>query len=497
MWPLTGPELVKACNGHCSEVSNGDVHGAVIDSRLVKPGDLFVAVKGENFDGHTFVEDCLNKGARFALVSNTWTGRSALSREHQSRCVVVDDVLRSFRSLAAFLRSRFPFPVIGVGGSNGKTTTKEMLAALLGGGSFKVTKTKKSENGFLGVAITICDRTHSQASAPHALVLEIGIDEPGAMDEHLAISTPDCALLTALGPEHLAGLGTWEIAVAEEFRLFEASPQASRIWQLEEAHLESRLASLRNGDVVVCEARHFETLNAKIPPVRLSRCLFQVSHQGATSSDVNVSWFSGNPSENWQNTFVVPLPGMHNVNNFVLACATAAHSGRTLAQLKSGWATFIPPEMRSRIVNLKGGGVLYDDCYNASPASMDAALQALETDDWKSRSKVVVLADMLDLGQESKKWHLDLLQRLVGLKNAHLCLYGAAMYDVYQALENQKNVLANQQVRVSYLGADENPSRFVEGFPTDLSTSVVLVKGSRGMALDRVVATVTDQYGLG
>ena len=184
MWPLSGHEIVAACCGECanSNLAQIQITGVTSDSRRIAPGLLFAAIKGDKFDGHDFVAKSLDAGAPLALVSKEWVAKNVTSKQLHEKCIIVEDVTSALRQIAAKIRRRFSFPVIGIGGSNGKTTTKEMLAALLSS-PFRATKTTKSENGFLGMALTLTNHEHNLNNAPHALVLEIGIDESGAISD--------------------------------------------------------------------------------------------------------------------------------------------------------------------------------------------------------------------------------------------------------------------------------------------------------------------------
>jgi UDP-N-acetylmuramoyl-tripeptide--D-alanyl-D-alanine ligase len=496
MWPLNVEEVLHAMKmpvGAFPELLPELLTGAATDSRKVRPGDLFIAIRGEKFDGHAFVEECLRQGARLALVEMEWQGFKSLSTDLQKRCIRVPDVLLAYRKLASFFRSRFTFPVIGIGGSNGKTTTKEMLAALLQGPLSRVSKTEKSENGFLGMAVTMCARSHHLETTPHALVLEIGIDETGAMEQHVQLGRPDAVLLTALGPEHLAGLGTWENAVEEEYKLFSLSHSACRIWQLAEPQLAKKGHEVRRGDILVSEK------SAPLPgsTEQIAKLTYSIKGADAYASQVEIHWIpsaSDLNSQPWKAEFTVPLPGKHNVENFALAMAGAAWAGRTLREIKQGWQTFVPPAMRSRVSKLIHNTVLYDDCYNASPASMQAALETVMAGEWQARRKIVVLGDMLDLGAESKMWHLELTETLKQLRNTRLCLYGDAMLDVYNTLRDQTKFLPAHQFEVHYLPKESDPRTFVTSSQASLAGSVILVKGSRGMDLGRVVTSVLNEF---
>lgn len=499
MWPLTVTEVVGAC---CVEPAAGmdlgiPVTGACTDSRKVAPGDLFVAIKGGRFDGHDFVSAALNSGAVAALVASDWPGLESLSPGDRARCIRSQDTVDSFRNLASFMRRRLPSPVVAVGGSNGKTTTKEMLTALLGGPGWRVTKTDKSENGFLGIAMTLCRHEHALAHAPHTLVLEIGIDEPGAMAEHLRVAQPDVALLTAMGPEHLLGLGTWETGIEEELRLFGAETLKMRVWQSADPVLRERLDQMCSGDVLVFFSGDAE--DSKVAAARKSgkyaTLEWGLAHHDALHSRVSLKWSPvGRREPVWHGEFDIPLPGKHNAGNFALAAATALGMGRTPRELHQGWTTFVPPPMRSRVQHLKDHAILIDDCYNASPASMEAALELLRSPEWSERPKIAVLGDMLELGQESRKWHLGLAGMLESIEKLHLFLFGDAMYDLYVQLQRSSGSGTRGPRMVEHLGGDRNPALLVESFRQLVPNSIILVKGSRGMGLDRVVARLQEVF---
>lgn len=497
MWPIARDQLLQATQGVCSDNAQPapKLSRICTDSRKVQQGDLFVALRGETFDGHAFIATAFEKGAAYALVEKSWHGFKDLGDFEKNRCVRVEDTLHAFRALASFFRSRFSFPVIGIGGSNGKTTTKEMLAALLSSPGKKVTRTAKSENGFLGLAITLCSSEHIASAMPDDLVLEIGIDTSGAMSEHVALSQPTHALLTALGPEHLAGLGSWENAAAEEYKLFsESAKTCVRIWQAEDEKLREHLGDKRRGDVIVCtdtnsllRNRDYSDEALKQEGIRIVRYIFSTQNERSSQLTLHDNITNSSCS------FSIPLPGAHNAQNFALAVGAALALGRNWNDLQTGWRGFVPPDMRSRVVTLNNGTVLFDDCYNASPASVKAAIAVIQGAEWKDKEKVVVLGDMLDLGGESKKWHLELVCFLKELRNTRLCLFGEAMYDVYKAITNETNFVTKGNNTLRYLKPSDDPTAFVDDSPAHLASMLVLVKGSRGMDLGRVVKFVTDK----
>lgn len=507
MWPLTFQEITEATQGTLtfSAPEKHSVDGVATDSRKVRNGEMFVAIRGEKFDGHNFVEAVLKAGASLALVNADWEGFQKLETQFAERCVRVSDTVKALRSVAGYLRRQFSFPVVAIGGSNGKTTTKEMLGALLSGGNKKVTKTAKSENGYLGLAITLCMNEHAKGHPPSSLVLEIGIDAKGAMAEHVELANPDVALLTALGPEHLAGLDTWETAVAEELQLFWKLRQgAPRIWQCADEKVLEHSDQVRSGDTVVLNSIHKDEFFKKnkinseedLQRIKVNALLYNVTEAAGEQTTLELTWRSSDGKKTDTKKIDVPLPGLHNAQNFALACATALTLGRTWEDILLGWLNFTPPDMRSRVINLSNNNVtLYDDCYNASPSSMKAAFEVFFRS-WPEKKKFAVLGDMLDLGSESKKWHLNLVPLLNNLNNVHLFLYGDAMYDVFKAITQDHNFVTSKKNVVSYLSGSEDPTKFFATFsPSELSNSAILVKGSRGMDLGRVVTKVTTLLG--
>lgn len=495
MWPKSLAELAVRLGAKtpASLAPTLLVEALETDSRKIGPAELFVAIRGETHDGHSFVATAFEKGARAAVVERSWWDTHP---EFQGRCFAVDNTTEALRSLAQSFRQDFRFPLIAVGGSNGKTTTKEMLSCLLGALNAPVTRTHKSENGFLGLAITLTQRAHNVRNATAAIVAEIGIDASGAMIEHVAIAKPDVALLTALGPEHLAGLGTWDNAVEEELVLFrKAPPSCRRVWQCAEPRLVDVIHEVRAGDVLVAEQEfpwdQHPTVKSLRETRRISFLRYNLTSQKATSSQMEVQWepsVGHGEAQAWSSIFEIPLPGIHNAQNFALALATAALHCSDKNQLAHAWKKFVPPEMRSRVVQLARGTTLYDDCYNASPASMAAAFDALLSEEWKSKHKVLVLGDMLDLGEESKSWHLQLVENLLKFENSDLCLFGTAMYDVFNEIRNKhSDVLRRANIVLRHAGPEKSPATFLEDVSERLAGSVVLVKGSRGMDLGRFV----------
>nr|BFD31526.1 hypothetical protein GTC16762_11440 [Pigmentibacter ruber] len=515
MWPLSASEIYQAIlkNQKCEKEFNAImIKGVCIDSRKVNSDLLFVAIKGSQHDGHAYLKDCFQKGVQLALVDENSNYLNELTIEQKKKCICVSDVLASFRQFAKFMRSQFSFPVLGIGGSNGKTTTKEMIASILSGGNYKVTKTEKSENGFLGMAITLCQEDHNKNKSPDCLVLEIGIDDIGAMTQHVDLGQPNISILTALGPEHLEHLINWETAANEELILFK-NPKTKRIWQLSDEKIlkfflehvklndqnSESVISLKN-DFIVVEKKYFAKIGIDKSTILKNistLILWDIFEITPTGSEVSIEINSNiSTIKNEKDIhFKVPLPGIHNASNFALAFASAIMLNRSLNEIALGWSKFVSPPMRSRISYLKDQNILFDDCYNSSPMSLEAALHAVQNEEWKEKNKLLILGDMLDLGNESKYWHENVFHALKNIKNAYLCLYGLAMYDCYKLLKETEDLLLSEnKTRIFWRAAQDDPSQFLTDIHVNLSGFVILVKGSRGMKLDRVIKSIESVY---
>jgi UDP-N-acetylmuramoyl-tripeptide--D-alanyl-D-alanine ligase len=513
MWPLTGnkiSEIITKTSNVQNFCQNILIHGICTDSRKLQKEHMFIALQGEHFDGHAYLKECFEKGLKLALVNKNSLFLKNLSAQEKKNCLQVDNVLSAFRDLAKFMRKRLSCPVIAIGGSNGKTTTKEMLASLLSGTNYKITKTDKSENGYLGIALTLCQESHNINNQPHALVLEIGIDDIGAMQEHVTLSQPDVSLLTALGPEHLEHLKNWEIASEEELILFK-NEKTKRIWQFFDEKILSAFYNFKDSksknlyktekDFAVIEKSQIKNklIDKNFILENVSTIIvWEILSQKSFENKIKLMVFS-NQKEDFLNKkfiFNIPLPGKHNGANFALAFATSLALQRTPQEIMCGWQNFSPPPMRSHVKILKDKNILYDDSYNSSPMSLDAALNTLQKNySWKNKKKLIILGDMLELGHESKYWHEQVFHRLKKLQNAYLCLYGLAMYDCYKLLKETEEILvSHNNTKIYWLAPEKEPSCFLDFIDIKLFNFVILVKGSHGMNLFRIARTIEEKY---
>ncbi len=457
--------------------------GICVGDRAPRPDELFVALREDGNDSHDHVGAQLGAGAALALVSADWVGLLGLTMEQRARCLTAADSVVAFRALAAMFRKRFSFPVVAVAGSNGKTTVKDMLAAMLCGGGFRTTATRETMNGWTGLPYTLTRRAHTTKVPPHALVVEIGIDAVGAMKQHAQLVDADVCVLTALGPEHLHGLRDADTAAREELALFTESPRARRVYQMADARIRAAAHDARKDDIVVVRAELERAAN-----VPLARVAYEVVETTPTSSDVMLSWFPRDAeAAAWTGRLHLPMPGLHNARNLAAAFGAGLAVGRAPDELARGLRAFSPPHMRCEVREVGNGCTLVDDAYNASPESMRAALALLDTPAWSARAKVLVLADMLDLGDESARYHEELVAPLRAWTER-----GATLRLVGEAMEPVARALGMSAPAVLHLADGATASEVLDD-AVQLKDAVVLVKGSRGMHLEKVIRELEER----
>lgn len=527
MWPMSIKELARVIGADILGQGAADavISCVATDSRKVGSGELFVPLRGETFDALDFVPQVVRVAGCWVLVPREWLlargtietldarGRKKFcpsSPDLEGGCyLVVDQVVPAFRKLAAHMRGasgpQDNPAVIAVGGSNGKTTTKEMIVAMLGGVSPELVSTYKSENGFIGIPKTLCAR--AMTAQVRRLVLEVGIDEIGSMAQHLEIVKPDVALLTSLSHEHLEGLGNFANVVKEEMVLMQG-PWV-RVWQaVDPAIAENMAALIRSGDWIVTPSGNVEVFgSAATVPAGCVVLSYGVTTEKDLTQAVEISAFISGPqaerSELFRTQLRLALPGLHNAANCALAFAATlallsverkvqkaafvSWMSLAVAQIVHNFVRFVPPEMRSNLENFPDGSVLLADCYNSNPASLRASLETARHPQFSEHQKFLFLGDMLDLGSSSQALHDDLIFELESMANCQLYLYGEAMYSVYIKLRDRGHLAG-----LFHLGRQQSPDQWHAGLKHIGRPVFVLVKGSRGMAMERLLPGVRE-----
>lgn len=428
------------------------------DSRTLSPGGLFVALKGEQFDGHQFIAQAVSRGGSGVIVDQGEVENIGL-RDLQVPVVGVPDTLRAFGDLAEFWRRLYPVPVVAITGSNGKTTTKEMVASILDR-SWKVLKNQGTFNNLVGLPITLLQLNNTHQAA----VVELGMNQPGEIKRLTEIVSPDVGLITNIQPAHLQGLGTLEGIEAAKGELFAGMAASATIVVNRDDPRVLNLASSFPGRQVSF------SVNGESADITLDRIL---------AMDVDGSRFLLKLPEE---TLEIDLPvlGLHHLNNAVAAAAVVWALNLPTKTIANGLANFKPVDKRMEVLTIPGEISIINDSYNANPVSMAAALETLRQVKKQGRG-FAVLGDMLELGDESAALHSQ-----VGAKAAQEGV------DYLLALgEQASHLLAG----AAEAGMDSN--RLIQASDhQEIASQVrnlmaagdwILVKGSRGMRMEKVV----------
>lgn len=451
----------RLLSGPDERVGKQGVRRLCTDSREIGEGDLFVALKGERLDGHDFVPAALKNGAVGALVQDDYTlpAGVAIRTVRPPVLLGVPDTLRAFQQLAAYHRNRFSIPVVAVTGSNGKTTTKEMVADVLAR-RWPVLRTEGNLNNRIGVPQTLL----RLASRHKAAVIEMGVDQTGQTARLCELVRPTIGLITNIGPDHLEFFGSMDVSAQAKGELLEfLPPEGHAVLNADDVYFGYLAARAR------CPVLSFG-LSVKAD-VRADRLAMGSRH--GTQFDLRL------PGRARPQPVSMRIHGVHNVLNALAAAAVGHALGLTPAMIAEGLARFRPAAMRSQVLTIGGVRIIYD-CYNANPASMAAAIDLLVSLGAGSRS-IAVLGDMLELGPTAPALH-----REVG---AYLARKGVAYLIACGPL--------GRYVAEGARGAGMPPERVVHE-PDALRAGaalktlvqdgdVVLVKASRGMKMERAV----------
>jgi UDP-N-acetylmuramoyl-tripeptide--D-alanyl-D-alanine ligase len=437
MDPLSLRQIAEFAQGSLTASDAGlTVSKVSTDSRTLRPGDLFVPLRGENFDGHKFVEQASERGAVGAMVEESWKGTAPKT----FALIRVPDTLVGYQTLAANYRKSLPLKVIVITGSNGKTSTKDFVAATLSRG-FRVTKTEGNFNNHVGL--------------PQTMLAASSSDEIAALSQ---LAAPDAAIITNVGMAHIEFMGSREAIGAEKGALAEAvgadgtvilnadDPYSQGI--AERTRAKVILAGIENGFVRATEVSQSST-----------GCEFTIL-EGAHRCRAQL-----------------PVPGIHMVQNAMLAVAAGRAFGLSLEDCAAGLASTPLTQARLQIKEINGIQFI-DDSYNANPDSMKAALRTLVELDADGR-RIAVLGEMSELGEESERGHREVGEAAAAFGIDELIAVGAPGAEMARAAQK-----AGLRKSISVAAAEEAAERLGEtASPGDL----ILVKGSRSARMERVL----------
>ncbi len=417
------------------------------DSRKIQSGVLFFALKGDKFDGNQYAQQAITDGAAYAVIDDH-------TLPQHPRMLPVANVLEALQALARHHRRTFQIPIIGIGGSNGKTTTKELVSAILSS-HYHCHFTKGNFNNHIGVPLTLLAMPRQTEVA----VIEMGANHPGEIDELCRIAEPSHGLITNIGKEHLEGFGSLEGVKKAEGELFRhlAKTGGCAFVNGSEKYLSS-MARLNRRKVTYAASDALGERQEAFVAVQLVR----------QTPFVEVAFVDeyNRPVQMQSHLF-----GRHNFNNIMSGIALGIYFKVPAHKIKAALEAYKPTNNRSQMVQ-QGTNTIILDAYNANPSSMVAALDSFAL--MEARQKVAILGDMLELGTESHKEHTAILRKAKKLKFNYLIVvgaeFGAADYHKFNATHFPDAAAARRWL-----------------IQQNFTDTMLLIKGSRGIKLESVL----------
>lgn len=445
-------EIAKALGTTIEGKNDPVISSVAFDSRKIKDGALFVPLLGER-DGHDFINSAVKSGA----VATLW------QKDHPNKptnipVVEVEDTLAAMQKLAQYYLNKVNPTVVGITGSNGKTTTKDMVAAVLAK-RFNVYKTQANFNNEIGVPMTIME----MKPTTEILVLEMGMDRPGQLHHLSELVRPDVAVITMIGEAHIEFFGTRDKIADAKMEITDFLKEDGEfIYNGDEPLLRERAKRIEQAKATF----GFE----KTDTIYATKFRSYMHHAS----------FTTNSSDQ---RFMIPMIGKHNVSNALAAISVGHHFGESDDQIASALADFVPTANRMQWKTGDVGEAIMDDVYNSNPTAVKAVVTSFgQVEVPKNGRRIAVLGDMLELGSVSPKLHASLADTLDPLVINEVYLYGPEMKYLADALTDKY-----APENLHYYSQDKM-NRMIEDLKNDIKRQdIVMLKGSHGMHLEKVL----------
>ncbi|WP_341904679.1 UDP-N-acetylmuramoyl-tripeptide--D-alanyl-D-alanine ligase [Fluviicola taffensis] len=412
--------------------------GVETDTRKIKKGSLFFCLKGANFDGNTFAEEAIKSGALAAVIDNP-------EYQIEGKTILVEDSLLALQNLARHHRNQFQIPIIGITGSNGKTTSKELISAVLAT-QFQVHFTQGNFNNHIGVPLTLLQLTQAHEIA----VIEMGANKPGDIKELVEIALPTHGIITNIGRAHLEGFKSLEGVIKTKTELFDFLAQ-------QKGHIFAN--------------KEDETITRKLPSTTHNHFYNAPTELGGSllklTPLVEMEWSEPNYSSPAIHTNLV---GEYNFINFLAAIRIGRFFGISPENCNKAISEYKPTNNRSQVTKTERNTLIVD-CYNANPTSMRSALSSFAKID--NHAKIFILGDMREMGEDAPMVHEEVIQQTIDLR-----LSG---FFIGEEFLKFKGTHPNA---IFLKSTDPLIEHFTNNPPSDL---LILLKGSRGISLEKVI----------
>ena len=428
------------------------------DTRKIIPNCIFFCLKGKHFDGNLFVEEALKKGAKYVITENL-----TVLRSYDLTVFRVDDVLKTLQQLAHYHRKQLKIPIIGITGTNGKTTTKELIAAVLSK-KYKTAYTKENLNNHIGVPLTLLSIKEDDEIA----VVEMGANHPGEIAELCEIAQPDYGLITNIGKAHLEGFGSIENIIETKTALYRAAQtlfvngedeilkqKAESRKQKAESRKQKAESRKQNGERIKVEGEEFYGLNYYGEDTEISGQILEMN----PCLVVNL----------FNQKVQTQLTGNYNLPNILAAAAIGRFFNVSTHDICDAISEYSPQNQRSQVIKNENNTIIAD-YYNANPTSVKAALDNFLQ--IEAPHKLAILGDMLELGENSATEHQTIID-FCESNQIETCFIGENFY----ALKNERS---------SFFVNVEDCNKYLKNNKCNKNT-LILIKGSRGIHLEYVI----------
>lgn len=452
-------EILKAVDGKLlSGNLEAEFSNITTDSRAVNNGDFFIPLVGEKFDSHDYILSSFEKGGSGCL-----THKDIPSIDGKI-IIKVEDTLAALRKLATYYRQKFEIPFVGITGSVGKTSTKDMVFSVLSK-KYNVLKTQGNFNNEIGVPLTVFNLESSHEAA----VVEMGMSGLGEISRLTSIVKPDIAIITNIGLSHIEKLGSRQNILKAKMEILEGLK-------------DKGLVILNGDDNLLYGLKDFLKYRTVFYGMEdgLDYQAYNISSQGEQGTSFEITIGNNNYKVN------VPAPGLHNIHNALAAIAVGVELNIPVNDIIKGIGEFLPGKMRLNIIDLNGIKII-NDAYNASPQSMEVAINVLKDVASGNNRTIAVLGDMLELGDLSIKAHKDIGRYAVTKEVDYIFAVGEKSKDIVEgAIE-----AGVEKGRALHFKDNTEAGKFLINFvqPGD----VLVVKGSRGMKMEEIVNLLTTE----
>jgi UDP-N-acetylmuramoyl-tripeptide--D-alanyl-D-alanine ligase len=465
---ITVKEVASAINGRLISGSPDEfIKGLSTDSRRMVPGHIFLAIKGERYDGHNFLTEAINARAAGVIVESDTTIPDELS-DNNLVVINVSSTLNALGDLALWWRKQWGGKVIAITGSNGKSTTKEIAASIL---SLKANTMKSpgNFNNLIGLPLTILLLQEHHKLA----VLEMGMNRAGEIARLTQIADPDIGLITNAARAHLEGLGDLNEVIKAKGELLRVMSKESTAILNGDDELYAQLAPTFQGQILTFGLGKMNYIRAENIK-KIGDCA-QAFNIYVKSERIPVK---------------INLPGIHNVFNALSGAAVAFCLSTSKELIAQGLGNFRPLKGRFQFIDLNDGIRIIDDTYNSNPSSLSAALKTIKDLVGKKQGLVIGLGEMMELGKESSRYHFDAGQLIAGIEARYLVVLGEHGHNVIEGA-----CKGGMDIKQTYLATTH--AEMGDAIKVNVGKGdIIFMKGSRKVALDEVVEVIKGYFGL-